>query len=72
MQIWTTGLTAAIRTFPKAAAMPRFAGRVIKKYGDSGIAYQCFMEEAEKCEPTLEQMELQTIWRSAQKFYAKA
>lgn len=53
------------------ATMSRFAGRVIKKYGDSETAYQCFMEEAEKCDPPLEQAELQTIWHSAQKFYAK-
>ncbi|WP_235847426.1 phage/plasmid primase, P4 family [Intestinibacillus massiliensis] len=50
------------------ATMSRFAGRVIKKYGDSETAYQCF---AEKCNPPLEQFELQTIWHSAQKFYAK-
>lgn len=53
------------------ATMSRFAGRVIKKYGDSETAYQRFMEEAEKCDPPLEQAELQTIWHSAQKFYAK-
>lgn len=53
------------------ATMSRFAGRVIKKYGDNETAYQCFMEEAEKCNPPLEQAELQTIWHSAQKFYAK-
>ena len=53
------------------ATMSRFAGRVIKKYGDSETAYQCFIEEAEKCRPHLEQAELQNIWHSAQKFYAK-
>lgn len=53
------------------ATMSRFAGRVIKKYGDNDTAFQCFMEEAEKCDPPLEQTELQTIWHSAQKFYAK-
>lgn len=53
------------------ATLSRFAGRVIKKYGDNETAYQCFMEEAEKCNPPLEQTELQTIWYSAQKFYAK-
>lgn len=53
------------------ATMSRFAGRVIKKYGDNDTAFQCFMEEAEKCRPPLEQQELMTIWHSAQKFYAK-
>ena len=41
--------------------MSRFAGRVIKKYGDSEEAYNCFMEEAAKCTPPLEQSELMTI-----------
>ena len=53
------------------ATMSRFAGRVIKKYGDNDTAFNCFMEEAEKCSPPLEQQELMTIWHSAQKFYAK-
>ena len=53
------------------ATMSRFAGRVIKKYGDCEEAFNCFMEEADKCTPPLEQQELMTIWHSAQKFYAK-
>lgn len=53
------------------ATMSRFAGRVIKKYGDNDTAFKCFMEEADKCSPPLEQQELMTIWHSAQRFYAK-
>ena len=53
------------------ATMSRFAGRVIKKYGDSEAAFECFMEEANKCIPPLEHNELMTIWHSAQKFYAR-
>ena len=53
------------------ATMSRFAGRVIKKYGDNETALNCFLEEAEKCTPPLDQQELMTIWHSAQKFYAK-
>ena len=53
------------------ATMSRFAGRVIKKYGDNETALHCFLEEAEKCTPPLDQQELMTIWHSAQKFYAK-
>ena len=53
------------------ATMSRFAGRVIKKYGDSEAAFECFMEEANRCIPPLEHNELMTIWHSAQKFYAK-
>ena len=53
------------------ATMSRFAGRVIKKYGDSAEAYQCFLDEAAKCTPPLEDAELSTIWHSAQRFYAR-
>lgn len=53
------------------SAMSHFAGRVIKKYGNTEKAFKCFMEEADKCSPPLEQNELMTIWHSAQKFYKK-
>lgn len=63
--------TQVIPEGSRNATMSRFAGRVIKKYGDNDTALNCFLEEAEKCDPPLEQQELMTIWRSAQKFYAK-
>lgn len=53
------------------ATMSRFAGRIIKKYGDSDQAYQTFLEEAAKCVPPLDNAELATIWHSAQRFYTK-
>ena len=53
------------------ATMSRFAGRVLKKYGDCDMAYRAFLEESGKCVPPLEEQELSTIWHSAQKFYAK-
>lgn len=53
------------------SAMSHFAGRVIKKYGNTEKAFKCFMEEADKCTPPLEENELKTIWHSAQKFYKK-
>ena len=53
------------------ATMSRFAGKVIKKYGDTDEAHQCFLEEAAKCDPPLSDGELKTIWRSARKFYSR-
>lgn len=53
------------------ATMSRFAGKVIKKYGDSDKAYQAFLDESTKCNPPLEASELATIWHSAQRFYAR-
>lgn len=63
--------TGVIPEGSRNATMSRFAGRVIKKYGDDDTAYQCFLEEAAKCSPPLEEQELLTIWRSAQRFFAK-
>ncbi|MCI1723483.1 MAG: hypothetical protein LKM41_11980 [Lachnospiraceae bacterium] len=51
--------------------MSRFAGIVIKKYGDSEKAYQSFLEKAATCVPPLDNNELSTIWHSAQRFYLK-
>lgn len=63
--------TQVIPEGSRNATLSRFAGRVIKKYGDGDEAYQCFLEEAAKCSPPLEEQELMTIWRSAQRFFAK-
>ena len=62
---------AAIPEGSRNATMSRFAGRIIKKYGDGDKAYQLFEEEAKKCNPPLDSSELATIWRSAQRFYAR-
>lgn len=51
--------------------MSHFAGRVLKKFGITGKAYQLYMERAEKCEPPLSKAELDTIWKSAVKFATK-
>jgi len=48
--------------------LSRFAGRVLKRYGITDKARRLFIEEAEKCDPPLEQNELETIWSSACKF----
>ena len=49
--------------------MSHFAGRVLKRYGKTDKAYEAFLTQAKKCNPPLEDDELQTIWRSAIKFY---
>lgn len=62
---------ATIPEGSRNATMSRFAGKVIKKYGDGDTAYQAFLEEADKCDPPLDAAELATIWHSAQHFYAR-
>ena len=53
------------------STMSHFAGRVLKRYGNTDKAYRIFQEEAEKCSPPLEQEELDTIWQSACRFAKK-
>ena len=63
--------TAVIPEGSRNATLSRFAGRVIKKYGDTKEAHQAFLDEADKCMPPLDAGELTTIWRSAQRFFAR-
>lgn len=50
------------------ATMSKFAGKVIKRYGDTDKAREVFWEKAEKCNPPLPDSELEKIWKSAQGF----
>ena len=52
-------------------AMSHFAGRVLKKYGITDKAKEAFDEHAKRCDPPLEESELNTIWNSAVRFYKK-
>ena len=52
--------------------MSRFAGRILKKYGDTEKAHEAFLEHARKCDPPLPDAELKSIWNSAVKFYRKS
>ena len=49
--------------------LSRFAGRILKKFGECERAHEVFLEEADKCETPLSDEELKTIWYSALKFY---
>lgn len=51
--------------------MSHYAGRIIKRLGNTEEAYKQFLKEAEKCNPPLEDAELQHIWASAVKFGVK-
>ena len=49
--------------------MFRWAVRAMKRYGNTEETRRQFDLQADKCSPPLEQGELNTIWRSAEKFY---
>lgn len=60
-----------VQTIPEGrrnATMSRFAGRIVKRYGVTEQSYKIFMEEAAKCDPPLDDEELQKIWASARRF----
>ncbi len=48
-----------------------FAGKILKRYGDEEHTHERFLQEAAKCDPPLDDSELNTIWRSAQGFYQR-
>lgn len=51
--------------------MSHYAGRIIKRLGNTEEAHKQFLKEAEKCCPPLDDAELAGIWASAVKFGAK-
>lgn len=61
----------AIMEGSRNSTLSQYAGKVIKRYGETNEAYQLFLEKAGKCSPPLDDAELDQIWKSAQNFYSK-
>jgi len=59
----------AIMQGTRNKTLSHFAGRALKRFGETEKAKQVFLDEAVKCDPPLENEELKTIWYSALKFY---
>ena len=53
------------------ATMFRWAVRSMKRYGNTEESRKCFYRQAERCNPPLDDEELQAIWRSANKYYKR-
>ena len=66
-----TPYTGTIPEGSRNNTMSHFAGRVLKRFGDTDEAYRAFLKRAARCEPPLDDEELKTIWRSAQSFYQR-
>lgn len=49
--------------------MSRYAGRVLKRLGDTDKAYELFIKESNRCNPPLPEEELGKVWASALKFW---
>lgn len=64
-----TKLPEVIPEGERNETLSAFAGKIITRYGDTDKAKEIFLEAAERCTPSLEDNELETIWRSAQSFF---
>lgn len=64
-------LTGVIPAGQRNNSMNLFAGRVLKRFGETEKAHQVYLERAARCDPPLEDEELKTIWYSALKFFRK-
>ena len=53
------------------ATLSRTAGKLVTRYGYTEEAYHMFLDQAERCEPPLEENELAAIWKSAGRFADK-
>lgn len=62
--------TESIPEGKRNTTLSHFAGKVIKRFGNTQKAYDRFLAEAEKCTPPLDSAELKTIWESA-KFFGR-
>lgn len=67
----TDDITPLIPEGNRNKTMYQWAVRYLKREGNSEKSESAFFKEAEKCNPPLEDKELRTIWRSAQRFYEK-
>lgn len=63
--------SASVPEGSRNCTMSHYAGRIIKRFGNTDEAYKQFLKQAEKCDPPLDDSELQTIWNSAVKFGKK-
>jgi len=62
-------LSDGINQGSRNGTMSHYAGKVLKKYGETDEAWEAFLEIASNCNPPLDSKELKGIWESALTFY---
>ena len=65
---WLAPKEMSIPQGQRNSTMSRFAGKIVKRYGATDRAHEIFLERATKCDPPLDDEELDKIWHSACKF----
>ncbi len=63
--------TGSIPEGSRNSTLSHFAGKVLKRFGNTPEAYTAFLERAAGCDPLLGDCELKTIWHSAQRFFER-
>lgn len=53
------------------STLSRFAGRVLKRYGNTERAMNVFDQKVQQCDPPLPDKEVASIWKSAVSFFEK-
>lgn len=71
MQQGTYGTGAPITEGSRNSTMSVLGGKLVTRYGNTEEAHERFLELAERCDPPLDDGELNTIWWSAQQFFKK-
>ena len=67
----TSSSFGTIQEGSRNKTMSLFAGKVLKRYGDTDKAKEVYLEHSKRCDPPLEMAELETIWNSAVRFFHK-
>ena len=65
----TPAVQTVISQGQRNSTMHTYAVKTIKRFGETGKAYNLYLNEAKKCSPQLGDDELAIIWRSAVNFY---
>lgn len=60
-----------IKQGSRNSSMSHFAGKILKRLGNSDEAYKAYLDKAQQCNPPLSKEELDGIWNSALKFSKK-
>lgn len=60
-----------IKEGKRNSTMSHYAGRILKRFGDTQEAYKNYLNMAKRCDPPLDDHELSVIWKSARNFYKK-
>ncbi|MDD4366048.1 MAG: DUF3987 domain-containing protein [Eubacteriales bacterium] len=53
------------------STLTQIGARIIKRYGDTDDAYHRFLAEAERCDPPLDNDEVERIWESRKDFFKR-